>query len=198
MPTHVQVLIEELDAFRPADDGECVGQLYALLEGFESLEERLQAVPAMFRVLERFPDADLGSPGPLVHAIESTADDESLLRRSFGTAPTALTAWMINRILNSRLASADRAEWLELLSDVAERRSALRPPEEKPQSSWRINGDDLELVSSRRPRREVARSSRSFEAALGRAAMRIRPRLAPRLKLSIEVCFGLDRCAGEA
>lgn len=51
--------------------------------------------------MERYPDADFGSPGPLVHALESPGVDyQGELQLSLLRRPTPLTAWMYNRIIN--------------------------------------------------------------------------------------------------
>jgi hypothetical protein len=68
--------------------------------GFERLTEltdslmiipaglREKAIPEMFDIMERLPDADLGSPGPLVHTLEALPRYEDELVRS--VRPTAI------------------------------------------------------------------------------------------------------------
>jgi hypothetical protein len=122
----VDRMIAALDAFvaDPTDEA-TVGDLYSVTEGFDDLSEleRARVIPAMFRVMERHPAADLGSPGPLVHAIESLGVPayEAQLLDSVHRRPTYLNLWMVNRILN--VASADesrRAALLSLLCGVQE------------------------------------------------------------------------------
>jgi hypothetical protein len=109
----------------------------------------------LFTVMERFPEVDLGAPGPLVHAIETlpVAAFEALLRASVLRRPVQLNVWMVNRILNSRLPPKDRDALLDVLRAVAihPRASALEKQTAKRflklQSKWRmfssIEGDDL-------------------------------------------------------
>ncbi len=77
------------------------------------------AAPVLFRTMERLDGVDdLGSPGPLVHTLETWPGRyERFLRESIRRKPTLLTVWMVNRILNTQLANAD--EWLELLRSVS-------------------------------------------------------------------------------
>ena len=51
---------------------------------------------------EKYPHADFGSPGPLVHALESLGVKkyESALQISLMRKPVPLTIWMYNRIIN--------------------------------------------------------------------------------------------------
>jgi hypothetical protein len=120
MAQSAESIIAALNAFVAKDDGNDEGTLYDILEGFEQLSDRQQVFPAMFAVLERHPDADLGSPGPLVHSIEtlSVSAFEPLLRASVQTQPGYLNVWMINRILNSKLFTRHRQELLTLLRIV--------------------------------------------------------------------------------
>ena len=108
-------IIAALNTFEPArDDTDNLYRLYQLFEGFSSLPDRDRAAPAMFGLLERFPDAEFGSPGPLVHELEA------LLRDSVRRQPTFLTVWMINRVLNTELPSEQRESWLSELRAVRE------------------------------------------------------------------------------
>jgi hypothetical protein len=72
----------------------------------------------MFDLMERLDDVDLGSPGPLVHALESTGNGyEPRLEASVRRKPSPLSVWMVNRILNAD--RADRRSWLDLLTEAA-------------------------------------------------------------------------------
>lgn len=116
-------IIAALDAFEPepdADYNENQFRLYPITEGFKGLSDRHRVVPAMFALMERFPDAYLGSPGPLVHSIESLGVDqyESLLVESVRRQPSDLTVWMVNRILNTDLPPQHRRALLDLMRSV--------------------------------------------------------------------------------
>lgn len=84
----------------------------------DDLEERgvvIDCADEMFAVMERLDDADLGSPGALVHALESTgAAYEPHLKASVLRKPSPLSVWMVNRILNGD--RRDRESWVDLLT----------------------------------------------------------------------------------
>jgi len=66
----IAIVIAALNSFEPSrDDTDNLYRLYQLFEGFRSLPDRNRVAPAMFSLLERFPDAEFGSPGPLVHEL---------------------------------------------------------------------------------------------------------------------------------
>jgi hypothetical protein len=95
-------------------------------EGFDALtpEAKASDIPAMFRVMERWPEADLVSPGPLVHCIESVGKSlgvpayEPLLVDSVRRRPMYLNLWMVNRILNVAPDGPQRTLLLGLLEEV--------------------------------------------------------------------------------
>ena len=79
------------------------------------------AIPELFGVMERMPDADLGSPGPLVHTLEALKGYEGELIRSVRRSPSLLSVWMVNRILNTDLPSDTRESYMSLLNETATR-----------------------------------------------------------------------------
>jgi hypothetical protein len=91
-----------------------------------NLPEKGRVVPAMFALIERYPDADLGTPGPLVHCIESlgVARYQQQLIDSVRRQPAQLNVWMVNRILNSNLDPSHRQALLDLLRSVPRHPSA--------------------------------------------------------------------------
>jgi hypothetical protein len=126
----VDAIIESLGTFVPSDaKHENEGRLYELLESFSSLPDRGRAMPAMFALLEAYPEADFGWPGPLVHELEALDDYEAELRRSLRRKPTYTTVWMVNRILNSDLSEERRQDWLSELHAVCAHPGA--PPDAK-------------------------------------------------------------------
>jgi len=119
MTRSVDDLVSELQAFEPDGDGaDNVHRLNELLGGFDGLPGCERVAPALFALLERHPQADFGTPGPLVHALESLPGYPALLADSLERQPTELTAWMANRLLNSKLVRDDRADWLRRLTVV--------------------------------------------------------------------------------
>ncbi|WCN83950.1 hypothetical protein [Micromonospora sp. LH3U1] len=67
--------------------------------------------------MERLDEADLGSPGPLVHTLETWHGYRPLLVASLRRKPTPLTVWMANRVLNGN--PPDTHQWLQLLREAA-------------------------------------------------------------------------------
>lgn len=119
MTRSVDDLLSDLQAFAPSDDGaDNVHGLNELLAGFGALPGCERVAPALLALLERHPQADFGTPGPLVHALESQAGYRDLLAASLERQPTELTAWMANRLLNSKLPRDERNEWLKRLTAV--------------------------------------------------------------------------------
>ena len=119
----IKAVIDALNAFQPGrDDIDNVPRLYDIFSDFRSLPRRERAMPAMFFLLERFPDAEFGSPGPLVDELEAIFGYLPLLSDSVRRQPTYLTVWMINRVLNTNLPSDQREAWL------SELRAALEHP----------------------------------------------------------------------
>ena len=119
MTRSVDELLSELQAFAPTQDGaDNVHRLNELLAGFAALPGCERVAPALLALLERHPQADFGTPGPLVQALESQSGYAPLLAASLERQPTELTAWMANRLLNSKLSREDRAAWLQRLTAV--------------------------------------------------------------------------------
>jgi hypothetical protein len=116
-------MIAALDSFEADSDyDENQFRLYPITEGFKELPDRERVVPAMFALMERFPDAYLGTPGPLVHSIESLGMEryEPLLIESVRRQPVELNVWMVNRILNTNLQPDHRRLLLDLMRSVPE------------------------------------------------------------------------------
>ncbi|GJI89633.1 hypothetical protein [Duganella hordei] len=116
----VENVVAELDAFVPVDEVDNVGRLHEILDCLQSLapELRTPAVPATLSLIERHPNAELGSPGPLVHELESIPGYESFLRDSVLRQPADLNVWMVNRILNAEVSQDVRVGWLSVMNQV--------------------------------------------------------------------------------
>src|SRR5437868_2568461 len=125
MTTTIDTIVRALQALVPSDDDSAnVARLYEIFSEFRALTGREQAIPAIFELLERFPDAEFGSPGPLVHELEAIPGYELFLPESLHRQPTDLTVWMVNRILNSNVSDEQRNVWLAELRLVLEHPSA--------------------------------------------------------------------------
>jgi hypothetical protein len=128
----IKAVIDALNAFQPGrDDIDNVPRLYDIFGDFGSLPHRERAMPAMFFLLERFPDAEFGSPGPLVHELEAIPGYLPLLRDSVRRQPTYRTVWMINRVLNTNLPSDQSGRDEEIASAAKWHRWLMTDPEKQ-------------------------------------------------------------------
>ena len=119
MTRSVDDLLRELQAFAPNGDVEDdVHRLNELLADFPALPGCERVVPALLDLMERHPQADFGTPGPLVHACEGQPGYTQQLAASLERQPTELGAWMANRLLNTKLPRDERAAWLGRLTAV--------------------------------------------------------------------------------
>jgi len=121
MPMSIEERITALDDFKPHPIGlDDEYRLIRILAGFDLMEDRVRALPAMFSLMERCPEGDLGSPGPMVHAIESLGIEayQAQLEQSVHRRPMYLNLWMVNRILNTISDPPQRQRWIELLHAV--------------------------------------------------------------------------------
>jgi len=118
--------IAALLAFAPTgEEDEDVRRLDEILEPVPTDAATAAALaPALLALAERHPEAALGTPGPLVRRLDAHAGVRALLRESLLRAPAELTTWMANRLLNSRLDRAERADWLAVLGEVAANQAA--------------------------------------------------------------------------
>lgn len=93
-------------------------RLYELCDEMLAVNHPATCAPVLFRTLERLDAVELGTPGPIVHALESWRGSyEQLLAESVQRKPVLLTIWMINRILNKN--PTDANAWLGLLGSIA-------------------------------------------------------------------------------
>ncbi|MFL6681149.1 MAG: hypothetical protein ACJ8IK_22610 [Burkholderiaceae bacterium] len=120
MTRSVDDLLRELQAFAPTGDGaDNVHRLNELLEGFGALPGCQRVAPALLALMERHPQVDFGTPGPLVAALECQPGYADQLAASLERQPTELGAWMANRLLNSKLPRDERGAWLRRLTAVS-------------------------------------------------------------------------------
>jgi hypothetical protein len=129
MPRNVAEIAADLDVLTAQDfDFANTGA-----RGWERLDElcgEMRAVnapaacaPVMLRTMERLDGVELGTPGPLVHTLETWRGGyEEFLAQSVRRKPTPLSVWMVNRILNA--SPPDTESWMALLRSVAENPAA--------------------------------------------------------------------------
>jgi hypothetical protein len=98
-------------------------RLYALCQEVLTLAKPPLAFPEFFALIERCSESELGTPGPLVHTMESYVGTyEQLLVDSIKRKPTDLTVWMVNRILNGP--DKEKKFWMDVLLFAAEHPNA--------------------------------------------------------------------------
>jgi hypothetical protein len=119
MPSKFDQIIDGLGALSAKDFGHRTPgfdgheRLQELTDELMRLPQPQRAVRALFDVMERMPDADLGSPGPLVHTLEAMRGHyERELVNSLKRKPTLLAIWMVNRILNVTETPEARQLWV--------------------------------------------------------------------------------------
>lgn len=91
-----------------------------LVEAWISAGVGLETVEPILRFIEQHPDLDFGSPGPLVHFTERFYRNgyEERLLQSIYRRPTALTAWMLNRLINGTEDPLQRQEFVAAMNEV--------------------------------------------------------------------------------
>jgi hypothetical protein len=94
-------------------------RLAELTDALMSAPDAEKAIPELFAVMERLPNAHLGSPGPLVHTLEGLQGYEKELVRSVRHQPSQLSVWMVNRILNTDLSDDTRRAYIGLLNEAS-------------------------------------------------------------------------------
>jgi len=122
MPRPLQEIAADFDALTDSDfaDGNVTGieRLRLLCDELRAIDDVKTAAPIMFRTMERLNNDDLGSPGSLVHTLETWKNQyQKFLVESVHRKPCPLSLWMVNRILNTDPADAEM--WLNLLRKVA-------------------------------------------------------------------------------
>jgi hypothetical protein len=121
MSDQIDQLVVDLDAYEPTDDSVAnEEQLQILVDIWEGLPEREQALPAFLRLFERYPEySGLGEPGPLVHAVEQIPGYEDEVIASLGRVPNYYGIWMLGRILDRDTMPDQRTRVLALLHQLA-------------------------------------------------------------------------------
>lgn len=120
-------------------------RLYELTDAVMTLVSPEKAIHDMFAVMERLPKSDLGSPGPLVHTLEALPGYEEELLKSVRRRPTVLSVWMINRILNTGLASDVRRDLM----------ASLREAEINPEATGEVREQARDFIKLQMSRSET-------------------------------------------
>ena len=117
----VEQYVEALQTFAPSPDGKTVRRLYGVVEGLRDVAYARRAFPAVFGLFERYSEAELGSPGPLVHCVEAIGGFHDELAASLRRRPTFHTIYMAKKVLRLAADDAERAPWLGLLRELSAR-----------------------------------------------------------------------------
>ena len=119
MSANSELFIERLHALTDVDSDDYLeNHLFDLCLLVEDDPDSSSVIPHIFAFFEAHPEADFGSPGPLVHFLEKQPDYKGHLIESIVRKPAAPCVWMINRILNSKISSEKRASLIDLLLSV--------------------------------------------------------------------------------
>ena len=126
MTRSTAAIIKILDDFKPFSEDDVN---YDNESFFDDITEELRvnadgsnAIPSVIELIERYPNVDFGSPGPLVHWLESYPEKyEAPLYDSIKRGPAPLTTWMLNRIINAERDKLHLITLLNLLVEIAEK-----------------------------------------------------------------------------
>jgi len=113
----VKNIIEKLNQNVLDDDFITIS--YEIIEQLEEIPESIEAIEPIIKLIEMNPDADFGTPGPLVHFLEKFGENAYYYKliESIKRQPTSHTLFMFNRIVNS-LKGKKRIEYLQIFDFV--------------------------------------------------------------------------------
>lgn len=100
MDNQLKHLISELESAINTKDFFDISE--SVTEEISALDNPFSAVQPILLLMEKNPNADFGSPGPLVHFLETFYKQgyEEELMKSIDRRSTKHTVWMLNRIIN--------------------------------------------------------------------------------------------------
>jgi hypothetical protein len=121
MPRDVQHIIADFEQLAPTendfnDRGRLV--LRDLCNEVLDTPEPSLAIPAMLNVIEKFPEADFGAPGVLVHTLEKISGYEGLLIESIQRRPAPLALIMLSRLRNSTTDETQKSAYRAVFQGV--------------------------------------------------------------------------------
>ena len=121
MKSNITQFCNALEKIEPEKSGGLISYLYDLVDLLEGVNEITPIYDSVFQFLEKYPSADIGNPGPLVHLLERHYPDYvPKLIASIEQKPTYNSIIMLHRIMNSELSKEDESKYLALLKAVAD------------------------------------------------------------------------------
>lgn len=92
-----------------------------LILGWAKDKDAFNAIDPILYFMERNPNIDYGSPGPLVHFVEKfyRKGYEQKLIESVQRMPTPHTLWMLNRIINGESDNNERNKMIDMMGDIS-------------------------------------------------------------------------------
>lgn len=116
-------IINELNDFIPVDDDSLETNellLDNILNDLLENQDSGKVIPALFNLVEKYPAADFGAPGPIVHTLESfDGQYEDYLFISLNKKPAPLTVLMLNRIINALIDPIVKRKYIDLLHQIS-------------------------------------------------------------------------------
>ena len=100
--------------------------LYDLCDEIEEHEDAKKTLVPFFNLLEENPDTDFGTPGPIVHFLETYYKNgyEELLLESLQRRVVSHTLWMLNRVINGSV-EPEKAVYLTRLREISQNETLL-------------------------------------------------------------------------
>ena len=135
MVREIEEIIADFEDF--SIDGDYLKRISQLTDELVATGEPQLALDAMLAILERYPDEEIGSPGPLAHAIEKCPGYELKLLESIERMPSTLSIWMLYRLIQKN----PKEEFIRALELAAEHPLASEQIHEdaKLLRSWVLN-----------------------------------------------------------
>jgi len=114
----LEELIKKMEDSIESDDFEQIEE--ECIEKIEESDLGFSAVEPLIKLMERYPLADFGVPGAIVHFAEKYYGKgyEDILYQSVKRSPSMHTIWMLNRICNDKNSPE---QFKKLLAETAER-----------------------------------------------------------------------------
>ena len=113
----LEEIIKTMENKIDSDDFEVV--MIDCMETVESDYNELSSIEPLLQMIERHPLTSFGSPGPIVHFVETFYKKgyEEKLISSLKRMPTVHTVWMLHRIING---TEHPEHYLSILKQISE------------------------------------------------------------------------------